>query len=415
MELTTKISAEKSTYAGRKGVLLQNKECALFVQNIGGMTPLFALKQGKDLINSVWTPHFRGSPGHKFSYDNPADVDYWGHNILFEACGTFPCVPTFGGGDGLEPADSPPHGHTANLEWDLSKTHTTADYSYAKWEMDAPKPWQLKYTKYDILDAHNPTHTLLIEVENTGDSKQKINLAWHTTIGEPLLCDNGLLSCSSDQYAIPPLGSEFDDTGNYKRGAKFNSLKKVPLENPVEDNSFEDLSNYKLHTGYAHLISAQMPKTDMGWASFINPHLKAGFLTISPPPILDHMLSPNFCNFWTQRGGRYFTPWANEKNGPDHSKALGMEMSIGYFANGLKESLEHPNFLERDTYVTLEPKQKVRFCVINLMFTPEFLGAVQNIELQDQGINVISSNTNNNISQNIACDVNLKYLKEILD
>ncbi|HHS9996130.1 TPA: hypothetical protein ACTW31_005040 [Klebsiella pneumoniae] len=399
----------RKTWAGRDGVWLENDHCALFAQSAGAMTPLFAIKRDDALINSQWVPHFRGAPGAEFDAGRAADSAYWGARLMFEAAGTFPCAPTFGSGEGLTPADAPPHGHTACGDWQLQASGELDGAAWAAWRLPASAPWPLSYRKWDLLGAQGAVHSLLLEVRNDGAVSQPVNLAWHTTLGEPLLCEGGLLSCSARKYAVPPTGSEFDTTGRLQRGAQFTSLAGAPLAN----GGTVDLRRHTLYCDRSDMVCAQMPPADSaqpGWGAFINPRLKLGFLTLAPRAGLADLAPAHFCNFWLHQGGRHFVPWADDAGGPDRCRALGMEMAVGYFANGLAASLKTPENLERPTYLMLAPGARVRFAVVNLLFTPAFDGELTALETSDRGLTI----GNGGVSQHIDCDIALSALNRLI-
>ncbi|RKF13693.1 hypothetical protein DBZ36_18145 [Alginatibacterium sediminis] len=410
-------SIERASYHGRGGVWLKTSSHQLFVQADGGMCPEFSIFQqsptGMTPINAYWNPHFRGIAGSQFEAENPQHADYWHVKILHEAAGTFPCAPTFGAGGDLYP----PHGETANQAWHYI-TSEVIDSSLGQivavyWEIEDTLSG-FNYQKWDWLIEGHSAHYMMLGVRNRKPVKQATNLAWHTTLGQPLLAQGCDISCSSMQYQVCPSQQEFDDTGRLFPDARFTDLSDVPLR----DGSRVNMSSFDVNAGATDLVCGAIhPDHRLEWSACSNSALNLGFISLIPKWKHPEARLAHFFNFWYQQGGRHFTPWADYDGGPDRSLALGMEASIGGFANGLQWSLDHPEVLQQGSYVMLQSNQRVLFPCINLLIDQlgARLGDIRLSNSPNVALPEISLVMENKSNHQQVCDIRMQSFAEITD
>jgi hypothetical protein len=191
-------------------------------------------------------------------------------------------------------------------------------------------------------------------VKNTGHAPLVANAAWHNTVGSPFLESGCVVNLSADRFCTAARHTEFDDTGRLAFGKEFDDLTKAPLRK----EGVCDVSEVPGMVGYTDFITGKVPdSTRLGWSSVINPRLKMVYFSFFPgPAALEANEVPlRFNNLWMQYGGRPFAPWALYDGGTDQTFCLGVENSIGNFANGLGKSVTEPEVLGSPTTVLLPP------------------------------------------------------------
>jgi len=338
----------------RESVLLEDEEFRILINRDKGMIPELGTKKGDAWINAHWQPWFRNTG--LVSWDEKKHGDYWKVPLLFDMAGSFPCCPNFGPGHVKDGIDLPPHGYTSFLTWSLPSLKRREDSISAHWSLN-PQNHPLKYEKTDLLRKGEKVHYTRLEVTNTSDHPEAINCGWHNTVGAPFL-ESGCLICNNaEQFATPPLGGEFDDTGRFSPGMEFDSLTRVPLRK----GGFTDASVVPGIIGYTDFITAAVPShSEFGWTAIVNPRQKLVYFSwFAGPANLKGMEIPlNFYNYWMNFGGRSFKPWAASDGGTDRSYCLGAENSLGYFANGLDQSVRHPVLLGKPTHLELKGGEK---------------------------------------------------------
>jgi hypothetical protein len=82
-----------------------------------------------------------------------------------------------------------------------------------------------------------------------------MNFGWHNTVGAPFLESGCLISNNAREFAVPPLGTEFDETGRFEPGSTFDSLKAVPLR----DGGTADATVVPGPIGYTDFVAGAVP------------------------------------------------------------------------------------------------------------------------------------------------------------
>ncbi len=346
------MKAEKSFDIGRRESALLENECfRVLVNREKGMVPELSQKRGASWCNAHWQPWFRYTGTE--SWCQKKHASYWKVPLLFDIAGNFPCCPNFGPGHRFKGRELPPHGHTSSLEWDGPVLELTDRQASALWTLN-PRNHPLIYRKRDMILEGEQVHYTAIRVSNDGDSAEEMNFGWHNTVGAPFLESGCVISNNARAFAVPPLGTEFDDTGRFEPGAVFDSMKNVPLR----EGGTADATRVPGVIGYTDFIAAAVPEeSTLAWCAVINPRQNMVYFSwfAGPAEQRDNEIPLRFYNYWMNYGGRPFQPWAAEDGGTDRSFCLGAENSLSCFANGLSESIANPELLGYPTHIVLPP------------------------------------------------------------
>ena len=340
----------------RNAVALGNGIFRILVDIEGGMIPELSTKCGDTFINAHWLPWFRGMAPRPEAGNLQSHELFQKIPLLERIAGNFPCAPSFGGGDPVDGVEIPPHGWTANEQWELKGIGTDKNnrYAWARFRMVSPSEWmKIEFEKIDLVYAEESVHYSILKIKNLSAKEIEINAAWHNTIGFPFLTKNCKISASADIYSVPPEGGEFDTTGRLAIGKEFTNLEKAPLKKGGTTN----LTIVPGMIGYTDFVTGAVPKeAKLGWSACVNSELSLAYITwfMGPETVPDDEIGLCFNNFWMQYGGRSYTPWALYEGAPDQTFCLGMENSIGAWANGLADSIARKELLGRPTTLKLD-------------------------------------------------------------
>lgn len=343
-------------YADRPSTLLENGQIRVLINDAGGMTPEFSLRQGRGYQNAHWMPIFRATGD--LPYREQAHQAHWKAKLLHSIAGNFPCAPSFGAGPKEGPVDHPPHGYAANEVWRhrTGGVHQGHQAAYAIFDLPSPSPeWPVDMKKIDLVMAGHCVHYTALRFDNRSAKDQQVTLGFHNTIGSPFLQSGCVISLCADRFATPPLGGEFDDTGRLMIGAEFDSLKKAPLR----EGGTVDLSVVPGMIGYTDFVSGRVPKDALlGWSAVVNPvqRLVYGSFFPGPASASGEEIALGFNDLWMQYGGRNFTPWAAYEGAPDATFCLGAENATGAFATGLDNARKVGRVLGVPTTATVPAK-----------------------------------------------------------
>ena len=150
---------------------------------------------------------------------------------------------------------------------------------------------------------------------------------------------------------VLPVDFEDPAMGGYsalKRGATFDSLERVPMAN----GEVADLTRYPARNGFEDLVMLKgMPGRRFGWSAVTFPSEGWAFLQLKNAKVLRHTV------LWHSNGGRHYAPWSGR-----HRNVLGLEETTSYFHLGLADS-SGANPISREGYPTvvqLSPKKPLR-------------------------------------------------------
>ncbi len=160
---------------------------------------------------------------------------------------------------------------------------------------------------------------------------------------------SGLVSTSRFVYGqVLPKPFESAEQGGYyslKSGAKFDSLKAVPMVN----GEMADLSRYPARRGFEDLVMlVSDDQAPFAWTAVAFPKQRFVWFALKDPRVLRETV------FWMSNGGRHYPPW----NGR-HVNVMGLEEVASFFHLGLAESARKNPISEKGfpTCLHLDPKK----------------------------------------------------------
>ena len=340
-----------SDIGDRESVLLENDSFRVLVNQDKGMVPELSSRKDKAWINAHWQPWFRNTSPSKWSaHDHES---YWKVPLLYDIAGNFPCCPNFGPGHSWKGSDMPPHGFTSFLNWSCQGLVTKENSVSVNWEL-SPRDQPFGYYKTDMIRKNENVHYSSLSVTNHSESNEEMNLGWHNTVGAPFLESGCIISNNAEEFIVPPLGTEFDATGQLEPGSTSSSLSQMPLRS----GGTADMSRVPGVIGYTDFIAGKVPDDcHLGWAAVTNPRQKLVYISwfTGPAAVNGSEIPLYFYNYWMNYGGRPFQPWAAQEGGTDRSFCLGSENSISFYANGLEDSVRNPTLMGHPTHIVLNP------------------------------------------------------------
>lgn len=239
--------------------------------------------------------------------------------LLRELRGDFFCAP-FGAGPGWRGEEHPPHGETANADWNVTESSPERLVAVLNTRARPGKIIKLIETRPDETNLYQ-TH--LFEDYQGG-----------MCIGHHAMLDfkrngPGLVSTSKLRLAqVLPALFENPVQGGYsslKQGAWIRRLDKVPMA----DGGSTDLTRFPAREGFEDLVMIHHKDTDdFAWAAVVFPEKKFVWFSLKNPATLASTV------LWHSNGGRHYSPW----NGR-HRGVLGVEDVTAYFHLGLGASL----------------------------------------------------------------------------
>lgn len=273
---------------------------------------------------------------------------------------------------------APPHGWSANSEWDLLSETPHANGTEATFRLrrkimgaTVEKRWRLIH--------HSPflyqSHTFL-------GGFGHVSVAHHTMVD---MRRGGMLRLSARRFAeTPSTPLESDPEKGY-------SLLAYPARSqdltrfPTHDGLQVDLTRYPLaakHEDFVMLVDdADASGPSLSWTLALRPTLNDAAILIKDAHELPQTM------LWYSNGGRQYTPW----NGR-HIGVLGIEDACAYSLDGHAASI-HPNAVAASgvpTCIALNPTGKVtiRHAIGALELDPQ-LGLVEKLSIQDHAVRLI--------------------------
>lgn len=341
-------------WEGRHATVLSNDSVRTVIEDRGGMVRELSNMQGEGgRINAHPLYWFLGKGSSLDADENHA---FWRDStVLYYLGGNFFCFPNFGPDHRIGNVLHKQHGWTANEIWTVAKYGTDGETG-ASWllsTLSSPEPlYPFDAWKIDLLLPRHPVLYSSVTIRNTGSGPLAANAAWHNTTGGPFLESGCVVNLSATAFSTVGENSEFDRTGHLAMGKEFDDLAKAPLRS----GGTCDVSIVPGMIGFTDFITAAVPSDAMlGWSSVINPRLKMVYFSFFPGPAdaKENEIVLRFNNLWMQYGGRPMTPWALYDGGTDQTFCLGVENSIGHFADGLGRSLEAGELLGAPTTVVI--------------------------------------------------------------
>jgi hypothetical protein len=254
--------------------------------------------------------------------------------------GDFFCLP-FGGNRKLYRGEEhPPHGETANAEWELE--------SISSGELHLSMRTSVRKGRVDKFIRLVPGHTAIYSQHVISGMNGRMPMGHHPILRLPE-GTTGRVGLSRFRFGeVFPGAFENPAGGGYsilKSGAQFTSLEHVPQV----DGKWADLSVYPAREGYEDLVlMASDPARPFAWTALTVPEQKYVWIALKDPRVLPSTV------FWMSNGGRHYPPW----NGR-HRHVIGLEEVAANFDYGLAESVA-PNRLNRAglaTCLQLNPRK----------------------------------------------------------
>lgn len=277
--------------------------------------------------------------------------------------GDFFCAP-FGESD-LTPAETRPHGATANRRWSLRSCSANA----LEFELNARVMGARVTKRVSVRSGHAAVYQEHVFTGGAG----RIPIGHHAMLyaSEPLH-----LGCSSLVWAgTPPTPFEPDGVSALLYPQQFSDLSKVRLAT----GGWVDLSRYPALEGFEDLLMlSSEAHLEFAWTAATAPQSGWVWFALKNPRVLPSTV------VWLSNGGRGYAPFNHR-----HTKVIGLEEVCAYFHLGHRASLEDP-LLERgvQTCIKLGPSPCVRY-VFALAAVPAGFGAVRQIVATAGGVRLL--------------------------
>ena len=258
--------------------------------------------------------------------------------------GDFFCAPFGGNGTPWRGENHPPHGETANANWQLKSFERSAD----RLTLHARLHTSVRagtVDKFITLVEGQP----VIYQRHVLTARGPMPVGHHAMIRFPDTPGSGVVSTSRFAAAqVFPDAFESPENRGYQSlqpGAAFRSLERVPL---LAGGS-ADLTRYPARRGFEDLVMLTADaKLPLAWNAVTFPRERYVWFALRDPRMLRHTI------LWISNGGRHYPPWSGR-----HVSVMGIEDTTSYFHYGLAESAQ-PNPLSRRgiaTALMLDPKK----------------------------------------------------------
>lgn len=287
----------------------------------------------------------------------PYAIAPWAEELL--PSGTPPMLAALRGdwlcsafGENIEPHAGrklPPHGETANRDWEcLGRSEAAVGCAL---RLGVELPLQGGYC--EATTALLNDHTVIYQRHDLCDLTGPINPGHHATLAFPDIEGAGRLSFSlhihARTYFEPTERPENRGYSWLKPDAEITNLREAPCI----DGSMTDLCRYPARRGFEDVaILCTDPKVELGWSAVTFPEQEFAWFALRDPKQLASTL------LWFSNGGRHFPPW----NGR-HINVMGIEDITAFFHVGIAASCR-PNLLtERGIRTCLEPDTQGRLSI----------------------------------------------------
>jgi hypothetical protein len=243
----------------------------------------------------------------------------------------------------------PPHGETANRDWQCIDRQETTAGCWLRMAVECP----LQGGYCEATTALIDDHSIIYQRHDLSGLSGAINPGHHATLAFPDIEAAGRLSFSRLIHARTYVGPmERPENRGYswlKADMEITDLHAAPCI----DGSTTDLCRYPARRGFEDVaILCTDPATGLGWSAVTFPEQGFVWFALRDPQQLASTL------LWFSNGGRHFAPW----NGR-HINVMGIEDITAFFHVGLAASLR-PNLLtERAIRTCLEPGPQGRLSI----------------------------------------------------
>lgn len=286
--------------------------------------------------------------------------------------GDFFCMP-FGGGSELYNGEAhPPHGQTANCDWNFDEIVSRGEETAISLSIQTTQ----RPGKVRKIIAMRTGQPVVYSRHIISDASGPMTLGHHAMLR---FATPGLVATSAFVFGqVIPAAFEDPAQGGYqalKEGAIFDRLDQVPMKN----GETADLTVYPARAGFEDMTQIFAdPSLDFAWTAVTFPQEHYLWFALKDPRVLTSTA------FWFSNGGRHYAPWNSR-----HRAVLGMEEITSYFGKGIAVSAGENPASSRGliTHVELDPQRPV---VVNYLFgvttIPDGFGRVDRIVRTADGI-----------------------------
>ncbi len=261
--------------------------------------------------------------------------------LLHALRGDFFCLPFGGNGAPFRGERHPPHGETANSDWQLE--------SCGDGEIHMSLQTKVRAGRVDKRIQLRAGHQAVYVRHVVSGMRGPMSLGHHAMLKFPDEPGSGVVSTSAFVHGqVYPDGFERPEQGGYcalQAGAVFDALERVPLAN----GGVTDVSRFPARRGFDDLVMlVAAPGVALGWTAVTFARPRYVWFALKDPRVLRQTI------LWISNGGRHYAPW----NGR-HVNVMGLEEVTAHFADGLAASAR-PNALNArgfETRLTLNPRR----------------------------------------------------------
>ena len=297
------------TVFGQPSWQLQTGSVKLFVTRIGGHVGPVTFQIGGRKIQP-----FSVAPWAEEKTDSSLPP------MLKVLRGDFFCLPFGGNTTPFKGERHPAHGETANGRWALE--------SASAGELHLRLRTKIRRGRVDKFIFLRAGHAAVYQQHVISGMSGSMNLGHHAMLKFPDTAGSGHISTSrftrGDVVPVPVENPADRGYSCLKTGARFRSLKKVPLNGC----GWADLSAYPARRGFEDIVMlAADARLPFAWTAVTFPREGYVWFALKDPRVLRRTV------FWISNGGRHYPPW----NGR-HVNVMGLEEVTSYFHYGLAES-----------------------------------------------------------------------------
>lgn len=329
----------------------------------GGQISPVEFRVGRQRIQPFHTAPWCGTPAAKKLIP-----------LLRELRGDFFCAP-FGDGPAWRGEAHPPHGETANADWNVTACSPERLVAVLQTRV---RPGTITKTI-----AARPAETNLYQTHLFEGFKGGMCLGHHAML-DFNRNGPGLISTSKLRLAqVLPAPFEHPAQGGYsslRQGAWLRRLDQVPMA----DGTKTDLTRFPAREGFEDLVMIHHKDADdFAWAAVVFPEKKFVWFSLKNPTYLASTV------LWHSHGGRHYAPWQGR-----HRGVLGVEDVTAYFHLGLGASLAPNPWRDKGvpTSLTFSRGQALRIpYIMGVASIPGEFDAVKSIRRTATGVRLQST------------------------
>ncbi|MBL9083456.1 MAG: hypothetical protein JNK76_16690 [Planctomycetales bacterium] len=362
---TSLVAEELATSHGKPAYEVVAGEMRVVVTKTGGhMTATFPMGKDRPAVAPYYVSPWQGEAGQ---VEPP---------LLSVLRGDFFCLPFGGNAEAYNGEQHPPHGETANTEWQLLDRQTSGERSRLVLAVDT-KVRKGRVTKELTLAAGEPVVYSTHIIEGFAGPAP---LGHHATLRMPE--KEGAMLVSTSPFKIGLTNpTQFSNPANKEYqslaiNARFDDLARVPQI--FKDAPDADCTKFPTRQGYADLLCVVNEAAAEGkpaWVAAVNTEENYLWFALKDPAVLPSLL------FWIENHGRHGAPWNGRNN------CLGLEDLCTNFADGLAPSVRE-NALTKlgvPTVINLTAERLTSIHYIQgCVPTPAGFGKVERVEFGDR-------------------------------